>query len=159
MNASSPKTLIVLASYHHRNTEKIAVVISKALDAVIRAPGRLVPTHFRPMTCWALALESTAPVIMRPYSDSPNDCPSRRKEGVYLLHVWSAYDRCDTGLCGKESFASQSTLEARGFTIVDESGCPGFNTNSFLKVFGGLNKGRPNADDLANARSLALGLK
>jgi hypothetical protein len=53
----------------------------------------------------------------------------------------------------------RATLEARGFTIVDEFGCPGFNTNNFLKVFGGLNKGRPNADDLANARSFALGLK
>jgi hypothetical protein len=38
MNASSPKTLIVLAPYHHRNTEKIAAAMSKALGAVTRAP-------------------------------------------------------------------------------------------------------------------------
>jgi hypothetical protein len=33
-----------------------------------------------------------------------------------------------------------------GYTIVDEFGCACFNTNKFLKHFGGLNKGRPNEE-------------
>ena len=41
---------------------------------------------------------------------------------------------------------------------------PGFNTNSFLKYFGGLNKNRPNQKDFDNAKEFAskinnLGLK
>jgi hypothetical protein len=47
---------------------------------------------------------------------------------------------------------------AKGYKIVDEFGCVGFNTNSFLRFFGGLNKGRPNAEDLKRAEDFALGL-
>ncbi len=43
--------------------------------------------------------------------------------------------------------------------IVDEFSCKGFNTNSFMKYFGGMNKGRPNADDLKNAEEFAQNLK
>jgi flavodoxin len=43
--------------------------------------------------------------------------------------------------------------------IVDEFNCAGFNTNSFLKFFGGKNKGRPNTEDLKNAEEFAQNLK
>ena len=36
---------------------------------------------------------------------------------------------------------------------------PGFNTNVFLKYFGGLNKNRPNQEDLEAAREFALKIK
>ena len=50
-------------------------------------------------------------------------------------------------------------LQAKGYQIVDEFICAGFNTNSFLKLFGGINKGRPNAEDLKNAEKFAENLK
>jgi hypothetical protein len=43
--------------------------------------------------------------------------------------------------------------------IIDEFICAGFNTNSFLKLFGGINKGRPNVEDLRRAEEFALNLK
>jgi hypothetical protein len=43
--------------------------------------------------------------------------------------------------------------------IVDEFGCAGLNTNSFLKLFGGMNKGGPNAEDLKHAEEFAQNLK
>jgi hypothetical protein len=43
--------------------------------------------------------------------------------------------------------------------IVDEFMCPGWNTNTFLKAFGGINKGRPNAEDLEKAREFARKLQ
>jgi flavodoxin len=43
--------------------------------------------------------------------------------------------------------------------IVDEFNCAGFNTNSVLKLFGGMNKGRPNAEDLKDAEEFAQNLK
>jgi hypothetical protein len=43
--------------------------------------------------------------------------------------------------------------------IVDEFNCGGFNTNSFLKLIGGMNKGRPNVDDLKHAEECAQNLK
>jgi flavodoxin len=55
--------------------------------------------------------------------------------------------------------ALREKLRAKGYEIVGEFGCPGFNDNKFLKLFGGFNRGRPNAADLGSARSFAKGLK
>ena len=53
----------------------------------------------------------------------------------------------------------KETLQSKGYTIVDEFGCAGFNTNKFLKWSGGINKGRPNAEDLKHAEEFALRMK
>jgi hypothetical protein len=42
--------------------------------------------------------------------------------------------------------------------IVGEYICAGFNTNSFLRFVGGVNKGRPNAADLGRAGAFARAL-
>ena len=53
----------------------------------------------------------------------------------------------------------KETLQSKGYMIVDEFGCAGFNTNKFLKYFGGINKGRPNEEDLAHAEAFAQKLE
>jgi flavodoxin len=50
-------------------------------------------------------------------------------------------------------------LQSKGYMIVDEFSCAGFNTNSFNKLFGGINKGRPNSEDLKHAEAFAQNLK
>ncbi len=50
-------------------------------------------------------------------------------------------------------------LQSKGYVIIDEFICAGFNTNSFLRLFGGINKGRPNAEDLKHAEEFAQNLK
>jgi flavodoxin len=42
--------------------------------------------------------------------------------------------------------------------IGDEFSCSGFNTNKFLKRFSGINKGRPNEEDLKSAEIFAENL-
>ena len=60
----------------------------------------------------------------------------------------------------EESHAAlRKTLMSKGCTVAGEFNCPGFNTNSFLKYFGGLNKGRPDAGDLEHAAAFARNLK
>jgi flavodoxin len=51
--------------------------------------------------------------------------------------------------------ALRGKLAARGCRLVGEFNCAGFNDNSFLKLFGGMNKGRPNGRDLDMAREFA----
>jgi flavodoxin len=58
----------------------------------------------------------------------------------------------------KNHLLIKQKLQSKGYTIVDEFACAGFNTNSFLKYFGGINKGRPNAEDLNRAEGFARGL-
>jgi flavodoxin len=53
----------------------------------------------------------------------------------------------------------RAKLQSKGHIIIDEFQCKGFNTNSFLRLFGGMNKGRPNASDLINAEDFAVKIK
>jgi hypothetical protein len=46
-------------------------------------------------------------------------------------------------------------LIAKGCQIVGEFNCTGYNDNSFLFLIGGMNKGHPNADDIARAEAFA----
>jgi len=43
--------------------------------------------------------------------------------------------------------------------IAGEFSCAGWNTNMFLRYFGGVNRGRPNAADLERARMFIRGLE
>jgi hypothetical protein len=63
------------------------------------------------------------------------------------------------GYAVKSHSALRERLTSRGYAVVGEFSCAGHNTNSFLKMFGGLNKGRPNAEDLADAEEFARALK
>lgn len=56
-------------------------------------------------------------------------------------------------------FSLREKLESKGYTIVDEFNCAGFNIISFIKLIGGLHKGRPNAEDLEHTEEFAMRLK
>ena len=59
----------------------------------------------------------------------------------------------------KHHAALKEKLVNRGFSVVDEFCCKGWDTVGPLKLFGGINKGRPDENDLAAARVFAKGLK
>ncbi len=63
------------------------------------------------------------------------------------------------GVLFQDAHASiREKLCEKNACIVGEFRCKGYNTNSFLKYFGGMNKGRPNSDDLERAKSFAQSL-
>jgi flavodoxin len=41
------KSLLILFSYHHKNTEKIAKVFAKVLDAQIKTPQQINPDELQ----------------------------------------------------------------------------------------------------------------
>jgi len=59
----------------------------------------------------------------------------------------------------KQHVPLRKKLHSKGYEILDEFICAGYNTNSFLKYLGGVNKGRPNEEDLKHAGEFALELK
>lgn len=58
----------------------------------------------------------------------------------------------------KDHAALRNILQPKGYRVVGEFSCLGFNTNLFLKYFGGMNKGRPNEEDIQNAQRFAASL-
>lgn len=152
--------LLVLFSYHHRNTEKIANVLAEVLDAEIKSPGQVKPDElqdyhlvgFGSGIYGAQHHESLLQLADR----SPN--VSNGKAFLFSTCGIPAIGMTDDVMV-KNHASLRESLRSRGYTIIDEFSCVGHNTNSFLRLFGGINKGRPDTGDLKRAEEFAQNLK
>ena len=154
------KSLLVLYSYHHKNTEKIADVFAEVLDAEIKSPRQMDPGELE--DCDLVGFGSGI------YSDRHHRSlldlvekllrVENKKAFIFSTSGAPAFALDRGGLddyVEKAHSALREKLQSKGYTVVGEFMCPGHNTNSFLKAFGGLNKGRPNAQDLKRAQEFA----
>jgi flavodoxin len=157
------KTLVIMFSYHHKNTEKIAQVMAKVLDAPIKTPQQIHPAELQENDLigfgsgiYGSKHHSTLLVL----ADSLLQVTDKK---TFLFSTCGAPAFAFDGghvndYIVKAHSALKEKLLLKGYTVVDEFMCPGFNTNSFLKFFGGINKGRPNANDLKRAEEFAMNL-
>lgn len=150
---SSMKTLLVVISIHHKNTEKVANVFSRILDAQIVAPQQVNSEKLQEYDLIGFGSGIYDEKHHRGLLDLADRLPKVRNRKAFLFStsgITSMADRFHTPLREK--------LQSKGYMIVGEFNCHGFNTNSFLKYFGGMNKGRPNVEDLSNAEEFAKNL-
>jgi flavodoxin len=150
------KTILVLYSYHHYNTEKIAKVFAKVLNAQIKAPQQIGPEDLCEYDLLGFGSGIYGGKHHKLLLDLTDRLPHNTNGKAFIFST--------SAMTGKTKIAKDHSilrdkLQSRGFIIVDEFGCKGFNTNSFMKYFGGMNKGRPNAEDLENAKNFTTDLK
>ncbi len=158
------KSLVVVFSYHHRNTEKIAHVIAKVLDAPVKTPRQVTPDEIREYDLVGFGSGIYSARNHESIIELAGKLPLANGRNTFIFSTFGAPvtlfpgERLK-GFTRDNHSALRKTLESRGYRVVDEFACAGFNTNSFLRFFGGLNKGRPDADDLAHAEEFARSVK
>jgi flavodoxin len=146
------KTLIVFTSVHHQNTEKVAMVMAEELDADYVHTDRA-----KPETVEAYDLIGFGSGI---YFGKHHKTLLQFVESLPPVTHKRAFVFSTSGDGKlKHHAALKEKLVKRGFAIVDEFCCKGWDTVGPLKLFGGINKGRPDEKDLAAARAFAQGLK
>jgi flavodoxin len=150
------KSLLILYSYHHHNTAKVAKVIAKVFDAEIKMPNEINPEDFQEYDLIGFGSGIYSAKHGESLLDLADSLPQVTNKKAFLFST--------AGITGKsKAYKDHATLreklESKGYIIVDEFQSKGYNTNSFLKLFGGMNKGRPNAKDLKNAEDFALKVK
>jgi len=148
--------LLVVFSYHHKNTEKIANVFAKVLDAQIQTPRQVSLEQVQ-----GYDLVGFGSGI---YGDEHHKTLLELADKLPQVTDNKAFIFSTSAIMGKDKVAKdhmtlRRNLQSKGYIIVDEFACKGFNTNSFLKYMGGMNKGRPNAEDLKHAEEFAQRLK
>lgn len=144
--------LLLVESIHHGNTAKVAEPIARVLNAEIAAPeavpytaladyslvafgsgvyyGRMHPA----LLDWARGLPD-APVANIPaFIFSTSGLP-------FLAKLWTT--------------SLRRLLARKGFHVVGEFACRGFDTWGPLWLTGGLNRGHPDERDLEHARQFA----
>jgi flavodoxin len=148
------KALLVVFSYHHRNTEKIAKVMAPVLDAPIKTPRETDPEELQDYDLVGFGSGIYSAKHHRALLDLAAALPQVTDKKAFIFSTSS-----DLEPMAKHHAPLKTILQSKGYAIVDEFTCAGFNTNSFSRFFGGINKGRPNAEDLKNAEEFAERLK
>ncbi|HYC20774.1 MAG TPA: flavodoxin family protein [Candidatus Bathyarchaeia archaeon] len=146
------KTLIVYASVHHQNTEKIAKAMAEELGADLVPIGQAQPETITAYDLIGFGSGIYAGKFYHALLRFVGTLPTVAEKQAFV------FSTC--GVRGTQWHAAFKELLAnRGFSVVGEFSCKGWDTVSFLKLFGGINKGRPNEKDLKEARRFAVGLK
>jgi len=150
------KSLLVLFSYHHKNTEKIAKVFAKVLDAQIKAPKEINLEELQEYFLIGFGSGIYDAKHHKDLLDLADKLPQVNNRNAF---IFSTSAMTGDAKVAEDHSLLREKLQSKGYMIVDEFACKGFNTNSFLKYFGGMNKGRPNAEDLKHAEEFAQNLK
>jgi flavodoxin len=147
--------LIVLHSHHHDNTRKVAEAIAGVLQADILAPPQATPDMLDRYTLVGFGsgiyFGRIAAELRRWIRQLPTSS-TRRPAFVFSTSGLS----CLTAIWHREP---KRLLRQRGFEIVGEFGCRGFDTVGPLWLIGGLNRRHPDAADLARAEQFARTLR
>jgi flavodoxin len=145
------KALVVCISVHHGNTEKIAASIARALGAELRKPKEVESIQE-----YGLIGFGSGIYYWRHHKALLNlvdRLPDSRGKRVFIFST--------SGIIVKWLLhrSLKKRLLKKGFDIVGEFFCKGFDTNGPLKLIGGINKGRPNETDIRRAGEFGRALK
>ncbi|WAC05315.1 MAG: flavodoxin family protein [Methanoregula sp.] len=154
------KSLVVVFSYHHKNTEKVANAIANVLDAPVKTPRQVNPEELREYDLVGFGSGIYGATFDPSVLKLADRLPQVTGKKAFLFSTYGAPAFvANREFIEKNHEQIRKKLHVKGYTVIGEFGCAGWNTNSFLKFFGGLNKGRPDAQDLRNAEDFARDLK
>lgn len=148
--------LIVYMSIHHGNTKKIANTIAETLNAELHTPNNVDPNSISQYDGigFGSGIYYGRPhkSILQLVGESPKQ-PSKKAfifstSGLRRIPVFHNYHEL-----------LKRKLRAKGFNVIGEFSCRGFDTNGPLKLIGGIHKHRPNEQDIRNAEKFAQRLK
>lgn len=153
--AMAIKCLIIVYSYHHGNTAKIAYAFSDVLHATVKTPEMITLEEFQEYDLIGFGAGIDSGRHYKPLLDLVDRLPNVNRKAGFIFSTSAIQGETKVS---KDHFTLRQKLTSKGYTIIGEFSCKGFNTNSFLRYFGGMNKDRPNSDDLKNAKEFALSL-
>jgi flavodoxin len=144
---------------HHQNTAKIANVFSRVFSTPVRSPSEVTVDELvnYDMVGFGSGIYSQKHhhSILDFVEQIPNEIPK------------SAFIFSTSGISRKFAVKNslddphteiRQMLQKKKWSITGDFNCTGWNTNSFLKFFGGMNKGKPDSNDLDDAEKFARGL-
>lgn len=154
------RSLVVVFSYHHGNTEKIANAVARVLGAEVKTPQQVRPEELREYDLIGFGSGIYSARHHKSLLDLADRLPQVTGTNAFIFSTYGAPAVAAGGnFVSKNHRRMREALQARGYDVVGEFACAGWNTNVFLKYIGGLNKGRPDAGDLGRAREFARGLR
>jgi flavodoxin len=154
------KSLLVLFSHHHNNTAKLANVFAEVLDAQIKTPQQINSRELQEYNLIGFGSGIYGYKHHKLLFDLVDKLPQVTNRKAFIFSTSGVTRKfAVNNSIDDPHLPLREKLQSKGYMIIDEFNCAGFNTNSFLKLFGGMKRGRPNAEDLKHAEEFAQKLK
>ncbi|OPX67103.1 MAG: flavodoxin [Methanoregulaceae archaeon PtaB.Bin056] len=150
------ESLVIVYSYHHHNTERIARVIANVLDAPVKKPDEVTPEEISGYGLIGFGSGIYHGMHHESLLSLADRLPSASSGTAFLFSTAGITGERKTS---KDHSLLREKLQAKGYRVTGEFSCKGYNTNSFLKYLGGMNRGRPNAEDIHRAWEFARNLR
>ena len=145
------KPLIIYHSEHHGNTEKIARAISTTLDAELQKSQN---TERKNIDGYELIGFGSGIYYGKFHQDLYSFVRNLPEQKGTKSFIFSTTGSKTYSEKAHKSF--KASLAEKGFNVIGEFSCLGFDTALSAE---GINKGRPNTDDLQEAARFAKNLK
>ncbi|MFF2045553.1 flavodoxin family protein [Kitasatospora sp. NPDC058170] len=144
------KTVIVCASVSHGNTRRVADSMAQVLDANVVSPEQADLTKLADADLVGFGSGVFYGRLHPHLTDFVRALPAGRGRAF-------VFATCGLPEIPLMPFARPlvQLLEGKGFQVDESFSCRAFDTWTPFKLIGGINKQRPNAEDLAAARAFA----
>jgi len=144
------KTLMLCISIHHENTRKIANAIAEVLKAEVMNPAEVVKDIDKIKSYDLIGFGSGI------YGFKHHKNLIGFVEKLPQQNGTKAFIFSTSGKGGTDQHKElRKKMEEKGFAIVGEFGCKGWDSFGPLALVGGVNKGKPDENDLEDARNFA----
>jgi flavodoxin len=148
--------LVIYQSLAHGNTEKIAKVIASNLNAQISKIGEIKSIDLLKFDILGFGSgiffgnfhSSILELIDKMENFSGKKAFFFSTSGMRNIRIFHNFNK-----------KIRNKLLEKGFEIIGEFSCRGYDNYGLLKIIGGINKGRPNEKDLLKAEKFAQNLK
>ncbi len=149
------KVLIVCKSYHHGNTREVAESIGEVLDAEVVEPSEEHTSSVSDYDMVGFGSGIYKAEYHEDIFDFVEDLPKVKGKKAFIFST-SGFGKIPIihGFGGK----IKDELSKKGFEVVGEFSCRGYSTEGPFKLFGGVHEGRPDEEDLREAREFAEGI-
>jgi len=149
MELNNKKVLILYFSFHHKNTEKIAKAMAEVLGADLIEVTKADPQMIFNYDLIGFGSGIYAFSHHRSLFKFLKKLNNIQKKKTFIFSTSGA----PNGIIFHKKLRKE--LIKNGFEIIGEFNCPGFDTFDPFKIFGGINKGRPNESDIQKAKEFA----
>jgi flavodoxin len=148
------KALIICHSHHHQNTQKIASAIANTLDAEVKTPQEAESAELSNYGLIGFGSGIYFGKHHKTLLKLVDQLPPVANKPAFIFSTSG-----EEGKGEKLHKALRQKLQGKGYQILSEFNCPGYDTTIAAKLFGSQQEGRPNQEDLNAAQTFAQNLK